>query len=107
MIGVGVGTGVAEGVAVGTGVEDGVSVTAIRVGGKVGDKSTDGSPSGLCVGVTNNAADVGVGDTAAGAKSVHHTHSTSNNKIHATTNTPMIIITFRCIVPLLTAIKSV
>ena len=95
--GVGVGSGVVEGVAVGAGVEEGVSVTAIIVGGNVGESSADGTPTVPCVGVTNNEIAVGVGEVAAGASNAHHTHNTSNNKIHANTNTPMMTPRFRCI----------
>jgi hypothetical protein len=99
MIGVGVdvevGNGVAEGVAVGTGV--GVNVTAIIVGGTVGESLGEGTSSD-CVGVTNEETGVGVGCGAAGANNVHHTHKTSPNKIHAKTNTPMMMGKFRCII---------
>ena len=97
IMGVGVGRGVAVGVNVGAGVADDVGVIATIVGGKVGESSADGALTVACVGVTNNAIDVGVGGAAAGANSAHHTHNTSNNKTQANTNTPMMTGKFRCI----------
>lgn len=98
MMGVAVGNGVAEGVDGGVCVEDGVNVTAISVGGKVDETPGGGVSFVDCVGVTNEETAVGVGDGAAGAKSVHQTHNTSNNKMHAKINTPMAMAMFRCIV---------